>query len=291
MIIRLTTRTVNHLQSIHRSSNFLSSYCGWCINRIDHHQVQPLFVRNYIGQFHHPHHYHRRLSQKYNGGHRLLSTKSSEIPSPSPSPNDDDNHQKSSKLNKIYTIPNIICMARIAITPFIGYLIVRENFDLALTICAISSLSDFLDGWIARNFDSISKLGSILDPLADKFLIASLTLTLTYVNMIPIWLTLLIFLRDFLIILGGFWLRYRSLQPPITFERFFNLSTFTSERFSPTFISKLNTGFQLTLVSFTLASPVFSDLFRYLDFLLPSLQWITGVTTLWSGILYIKRLF
>lgn len=97
MIIRLTTRTVNHLQSIHRSSNFLSSYCGWCINRIDHHQVQPLFVRNYIGQFHH--HRHQRLSQKYNGGHRLLSTKSSEIPSPSPSPNDDDNHQKSSKLN------------------------------------------------------------------------------------------------------------------------------------------------------------------------------------------------
>ncbi|KAH7641085.1 putative cardiolipin synthase [Dermatophagoides farinae] len=194
------------------------------------------------------------------------------------------------KLNKIYTIPNVLCMARIAITPFIGYLIVRENFDYALAMCAFSSLSDFLDGWIARKFNSISKLGSVLDPLADKFLVASLTLTLTYVDMIPVWLTALIFTRDFLIILGGFWMRYRSLLPPITFNRFFDISTFSSERFRPTFASKVNTGFQLSLVSLTLASPVFIDLFRHFDLLLPSLQWVTGATTLWSGLLYIKRL-
>lgn len=177
-----------------------------------------------------------------------------------------------------------------ALTPLISYLILNGNFQYALSICVASSLTDFLDGWIARNFNSKSKLGAILDPLADKLLISTLTLTLTYVQMIPIWLTALIFFRDFLIILGGFYIRFRGLKAPITWKKYFDISTFSSERFRPTIISKINTAFQISLILITMASPLFSSFFMQYAFILPVLQSTTGLTTLMSGLNYLKRL-
>lgn len=177
-----------------------------------------------------------------------------------------------------------------ALSPLIGYLIINDNFQYALSICVVSSLTDFLDGWIARNFNSKSKLGAILDPLADKLLISTLTLTLTYVQMIPIWLTALIFLRDFLIILGGSYIHFRGLKTPITWKKYFDISTFSSERFHPTIISKINTVFQISLVLITMASSLFGSFFAQNTFILPVLQCTTGLTTLLSGLNYLKRL-
>ena len=181
-------------------------------------------------------------------------------------------------------------MFRIGITPVIGYLIVAQNFDYALALCAVSSVTDFLDGWIARTFNSESKLGAVLDPLADKLLVATLTFTLTYVNLIPLWLTALILTRDALILLLGSYLRYRTLPPPRTFSRFFDMDSFKSERFRPTLISKVNTGFQLSLVLVTLASPLFPHFFVPNPWFLQTLQGATGITTLWSGLYYLTRL-
>ncbi len=185
------------------------------------------------------------------------------------------------------TVPNVLCLTRIAITPFVAYLVIDEQFSLALSLCAITSLTDLMDGYIARKFNSVTKLGAILDPLADKLLVATLTITLTIVHLIPIWLTLLILTRDSLIIMGAFYLRYKTLSPPKTLKRFFQMSTFMSSQFKPTLISKINTGFQFSLVAITLSAPVFGYSHHWA---LTLLQLATMTTTLSSGFYYLKRL-
>lgn len=73
-----------------------------------------------------------------------------------------------------------------------------------------------MDGWIARTWESqSSKMGSFLDPMADKVLIATLFLTLTYADLIPIFLTGMIIARDAILVIAGFVIRYRSLPPPV----------------------------------------------------------------------------
>lgn len=74
-----------------------------------------------------------------------------------------------------------------------------------------------MDGWIARTWESqSSKMGSFLDPMADKILIGTLFLTLTYADLIPIALTGIIVARDVALVAAGFVIRYRSLPPPVS---------------------------------------------------------------------------
>ena len=191
-------------------------------------------------------------------------------------------------MQKVFTFPNILCMIRIAFTPVIGYLVIDQHFTTALTLCAIGSVTDLLDGYIARKYDCVTQLGAILDPLADKLLVATLTITLTVVHLIPLWLTLLILTRDSLILMGAMYMMHRRLTPPKTLKRFIGMSTeMSNKQFSPTFISKVNTGFQLSLVAITLSAPVFGFADHWL---LTALQLATGATTLTSGLNYLKRL-
>ncbi|GLV40146.1 Cardiolipin synthase [Carabus blaptoides fortunei] len=184
----------------------------------------------------------------------------------------------------IYTIPNFLCIFRIAMTPYLGMLIVQSNFDLALAVLGLAALTDLLDGWIARTWKNQSTtLGSFLDPLADKILISTLFLTLTYDELIPFALTAMIITRDVILVVAGFVIRYRSLPPPRTLTRYFDGSHATAQ-LAPTFISKVNTAIQLLLVGSTLAAPVF----HYVDHqLLHCLWYITGATTIAAGLSYV----
>ncbi|KAJ8944947.1 hypothetical protein NQ318_013095 [Aromia moschata] len=184
----------------------------------------------------------------------------------------------------VYTIPNLLCVARIAMSPYLGMLIVQSQFDFALGLLGIAAVTDLLDGWIARTWESqSSNLGSFLDPMADKVLIATLFLTLTYADLIPIVLTGMIIARDVILVTAGFVIRYRSLPPPKTLSRYFDVTHATAQ-LAPTFISKVNTGIQLILVGSTLAAPVF----HYVGHpVLEYLWYITGVTTIAAGLSYI----
>lgn len=74
-----------------------------------------------------------------------------------------------------------------------------------------------MDGWIARNFKGqASMLGSFLDPLADKILVATLYLSLTYVGLIPVELTSLVVSRDVLLVYAGLYIRYMGVTPPVS---------------------------------------------------------------------------
>lgn len=73
-----------------------------------------------------------------------------------------------------------------------------------------------MDGYIARNWPGqASRFGSFLDPMADKLLMGSLVISLTYCNLMPLWLTFMILFRDIFLIGAGFIIRYKSLPPPV----------------------------------------------------------------------------
>ena len=106
-------------------------------------------------------------------------------------------------------IPNLICLARIALVVPIVQFIVQTEYLLSLLLIAIAGLSDILDGYLAKRNDWRSKLGSLLDPAADKILLVSLFITLFRMELIPFWLTLIVILRDVMIIFGLGLLRIR----------------------------------------------------------------------------------
>eukprot|EP00070_Physeter_catodon_P047801 XP_028354695.1 cardiolipin synthase (CMP-forming) isoform X3 [Physeter catodon] len=115
-----------------------------------------------------------------------------------------------------WTIPNMLSMTRIGLAPVLGYLIIEEDFNIALGVFALAGLTDLLDGFIARNWASQkSALGSALDPLADKILISILYVSLTYADLIPVPLTYMIISRDVMLIAAVFYVRYRTLPTPV----------------------------------------------------------------------------
>ncbi|KAB7495459.1 putative cardiolipin synthase (CMP-forming), partial [Armadillidium nasatum] len=184
----------------------------------------------------------------------------------------------------IWTIPNLLCVGRIVVSPFLCYSVLSSHYTLAFGMFIVAGFTDLIDGMIARKFPSqASRLGSFLDPLADKILVSSLFLTLTYMGLIPFILTGIIVYRDVVIIAGASYIRYKSLPPPHTLSRYFDASHATAQ-LNPTFISKLNTAIQLALITSSLGAPVFA----YTDhYLLQFLWFVTGLTTLTSGISYI----
>ncbi|XP_069624923.1 cardiolipin synthase (CMP-forming) isoform X1 [Ranitomeya imitator] len=182
-----------------------------------------------------------------------------------------------------WTIPNLLSMTRIGLSPVLGYLIVAENFNFALGIFVLAGITDLLDGYIARNWaNQKSALGSALDPLADKILISVLYVCLTYANLIPVPLTAMIILRDIALIGAVFYVRYKTLPPPRTLGRYFN-PCYATAQLEPTFISKMNTAVQLILVAASLAAPVFN----YVDSVYLQALWcITAFSTVASGYSY-----
>jgi cardiolipin synthase (CMP-forming) len=130
-------------------------------------------------------------------------------------------------------LPNIItCIRFILIGPILCALL-KKYYPLAFYLFLIAGISDGLDGFLARFFGWTTHLGALLDPLADKLLLMGSFIVLAYLKQIPLWLTLLIIGRDIWIMGGA--LIYRCWVGPLDYK--------------PVWISKLNTFFQLILVT------------------------------------------
>lgn len=100
-------------------------------------------------------------------------------------------------------IPNALTLVRILlIAPFARALLVQE-YRLALAIFALASVTDGLDGFLARHFNWRSRFGAVADPLADKALLVTAYLVLTYTNVLPLWLFVIVLGRDLLIVGGA----------------------------------------------------------------------------------------
>ena len=98
----------------------------------------------------------------------------------------------------ILTVPNVISMLRILSIPLIAYLVANRHLIISLVVMLISALSDGVDGIIARRFNQVSKLGQILDPVADRLLILCSVLALSIASILPWWLLALVGARDVL---------------------------------------------------------------------------------------------
>lgn len=184
----------------------------------------------------------------------------------------------------IWTVPNILCIGRIVTSPYLSYLIVSQDYQIALWLLIIAGFSDLADGWIARTWTSqASKLGTFLDPAADKLLVGTLFLSLAWVGLVPIPLTCLVIARDIGLIAAVSYIRYQSLPPPKTLARYFD-PTYATVQLAPTYISKINTAIQLSFVAGTLAAPIFHFVNHPV---LEILCYVTAVTTLAGGVSYL----
>lgn len=134
-------------------------------------------------------------------------------------------------------LPNAISLMRIALVAPILISILDGAYGWALALFLVAGFSDGVDGYLAKRFNWSSRSGALLDPVADKLLVAGAFITLTYTQHIPLWLTTVVVLRDLAIIAGA--VAYNFVVTRVEGE--------------PTKISKLNTVFQLLFLSFVLS--------------------------------------
>ncbi|AMD20499.1 HDL245Cp [Eremothecium sinecaudum] len=150
-----------------------------------------------------------------------------------------------------WTIPNALTISRIATAPLVGYCIITNSIVPAFCLFTYSCVTDFLDGYIARKYNIRSMAGTILDPIADKFLMIVSTVALTFPpgpQLIPLWIASLILGRDILLGLSAIYFRYASMiyaYSKVSWGSFWNIISYPSAEVRPTMISKVNTLLQM----------------------------------------------
>jgi cardiolipin synthase len=174
----------------------------------------------------------------------------------------------------ILNLPNLITLLRIGAIPLFLILLTDKRYTEALLVFAVAGISDSLDGAIARLTNSHTTLGSYIDPLADKLLLVSSFLILTFLGFIPHWLAILVIIRDVLILVG-----------------FVVLFIITGHAIAirPTFIGKASTFFQLLTVTQTLVS--LHNAAWHFPLLWHSALVLAGGATTISGFQYLSRAF
>jgi len=172
----------------------------------------------------------------------------------------------------ILNLPNLITLLRIGAIPLFLILLTDKQYTEALIVFTVAAATDSLDGAIARLTNSRTVLGSYIDPLADKLLLVSSFLILTYLGFIPHWLAILVVSRD-VIILVGFLVLFVITGHSIVIQ--------------PTFVGKASTFFQLLTVTQTLLA-LHNPLWRFAWLWGPTLA-VTGAATVVSGLQYLVR--
>ena len=187
--------------------------------------------------------------------------------------------------NEIWTIPNMITYTRMICSPFLGAAIYYDYKTVALTGCAIAAFSDWLDGYIAKNYNQMTVLGGMIDPAADKIMIGCLTAGVAAKGLIPFELAALIVGRD--VFLLGCSFIIRAMERPQG-TPFFDTTYSATFEIIPSRLSKFNTAMQFTLLVTTLLhwglDPSLSAPFH--EVLVP-LQYVTAATTLGSLVGYL----
>jgi cardiolipin synthase (CMP-forming) len=134
-------------------------------------------------------------------------------------------------------LPNLISLGRLLLVPLAIWLILGGRYGAAFWVFVIAGVSDALDGFIAKRFNRRTRLGALLDPIADKTLLVSVYVTLGLAHQLWSSLVILVVFRDVMIV-GGFLLIQAFAVP---------------KHYDPLYVSKINTGLQIALVAFVLA--------------------------------------
>ena len=102
---------------------------------------------------------------------------------------------------QLTTVPNLLSLLRLALVPVFLLLILNGQNWQAVVVLAIASITDFLDGYLARRLNQVTRLGQLLDPAADRLYIFATLLGLAAVGYVPIWLAAVVISRDILLFL------------------------------------------------------------------------------------------
>jgi cardiolipin synthase len=159
-------------------------------------------------------------------------------------------------------------MLRILLVAPVVWALGTEQFALALILFAVAGISDGLDGFLAKHYHWESRLGSILDPIADKLLLVASFATLTWLGALPVWLLWLVIARDLIIIGGGLAYHYKVGQFDLT----------------PLWSSKINTTLQIALVLLVIVQ---QQWFEGLDQLVTIGIWLVVASVINSGTEYV----
>lgn len=104
---------------------------------------------------------------------------------------------------RIWTVPNMLSMLRLLLVPVFLVLVVAGAYVPALIVLVTASLTDLLDGYLARRFDQVTRLGQLLDPAADRLYIFAALIGLAANELVPWWIVIVIVARDALIVVLG----------------------------------------------------------------------------------------
>lgn len=167
-------------------------------------------------------------------------------------------------------IPNLITLLRLLLLAPLVLLLLEGKYAAALLIFAVAGISDAVDGYLARRHGWSTPLGAMLDPLADKLLMATTYFMLGWLDLIPHWIVVLVIGRDLIIITGVLAYAHLVNRPEM----------------APTRISKFNTAAQIVFILSVLTALSGVALASWWLW-----AWLATmvVTTLWSGIDYVWR--
>lgn len=171
---------------------------------------------------------------------------------------------------RILTAPNILSFIRILLVPLL-VVILLTKFEgkalLGLTVFLLASLTDFLDGFIARRLKKVSKLGKLLDPAADKILVSAALISLVELDLAPAWMVMVILAREFFI------------------SAFRSLAAGEGIVLGASWLGKVKTGLQIVAISLLI---IYEHLGEF-EHLAPISLWLAMVATLVSGVEYLIR--
>lgn len=115
--------------------------------------------------------------------------------------------------SRVLTVPNVLSFIRLLLVPVFFVLIVTGQVFLALIVLVFSSLSDFVDGYVARRFGQITRLGQLLDPAADRLFIFAALVGLTISGILPLWFVCVIVARELALAVVGIVLASHGYGP------------------------------------------------------------------------------
>ncbi len=172
----------------------------------------------------------------------------------------------------LFSPPNLITLARLCAVPLAFWLVIDRAMGAAFGLFVAAGVSDAVDGWLARRAGT-TRLGAMLDPVADKALLVTMYVTLAAVGALPIWLATLVVFRD-LVIVGGV-VVLGQLGQPVAIR--------------PLFVSKVNTLLQIILIALTLFLAGFGITAAPAGTVMLALEWAVAASTLASGVAYVWR--
>jgi cardiolipin synthase len=171
----------------------------------------------------------------------------------------------------VLNVPNSLTILRILLIPVFVGLLVYERYGYALGVLLVAALTDALDGTIARVANQRTRLGAVLDPLADKLLLTSGFVALSVLHLIPLWIAILVVSRDIILMTGALLIRLTDSEVDL----------------SPTLLGKATT---LVQVTYMILVVVWASRQWNLQLLPPLLYFMVALTVV-SGLHYLYRGF